>query len=81
MSKEKAFIKMIKQHEGIIYKITRAYTNNDEAQKDLYQEVVCQLWKSFSNYKGDAKVSTWMYRVTLNTSLAYSKKEKETRLL
>ena len=73
---EEAFIELIKQNEGIIYKITRIYANNEDSQKDLYQEIVYQLWKGFNTFKGDSKVSTWMYRISLNTALLHLKKKK-----
>lgn len=76
MSKESAFTQIIKKHEGVIFKITTIYTNTIEDQKDLYQEIVYQLWKSFDRYRGEAKISTWMYRVGLNTALTRLKKEK-----
>ena len=75
--KAAAFTRIIKQNEGVIYKITRIYTNIEDDQKDLYQEIVYQLWKSFDSFKGTAKISTWMYRVALNTALYHSKKEKK----
>tara|TARA_R110002073_G_scaffold72537_1_gene177233 strand:+ start:211459 stop:211947 length:489 start_codon:yes stop_codon:yes gene_type:complete len=75
--KAAAFTKIIKQNEGVIYKITRIYTNTEDDQKDLYQEIVYQLWKSFDSFRGDAKVSTWMYRIALNTALYHSKREKK----
>ena len=77
MHKEEKFIKLIKENEGIIYKITRIYTNNEADQKDLYQEVVFQLWKSFDDFRGDSKVSTWMYRIALNTALFHTKQAKK----
>lgn len=67
---ETEFIALIKANEGIIYKVTKIYTNNREQQKDLYQEIVYQIWKSYPNFKGKSKVSTWMYRIALNTSIA-----------
>ncbi len=76
MAKEYEFTQIIKDHEGIIFKITTIYTNNQEDQKDLYQEIVYQLWKSFDNFRGDSKISTWMYRVGLNTAITKLKKEK-----
>jgi len=76
MEHSTAFVKIVKENEGIIYKITRAYTRDREDQKDLYQEVVYQLWKSFTSFKGNAKLSTWIYRVALNTSLTYDKRNK-----
>ncbi len=77
MQEEEAFIQLIKQNEGIIYKITRLYTDSGDDQKDLYQEIVYQLWKGFKSFKGDAKVSTWMYRIALNTALLHLKGKKK----
>lgn len=77
MSKEEKFIQLIKENEGIIYKITRIYTNNESDLKDLYQEVVYQLWKGYDGFRGDSKISTWMYRIALNTALFHSKQEKK----
>ncbi|QLE02589.1 RNA polymerase sigma factor [Galbibacter sp. BG1] len=74
MSQEEEFTATIKQHEGIIYKITRLYTQNLEDQQDLFQEIVYQLWKGFHSFRGEAKISTWMYRVALNTALMHLKK-------
>ncbi len=76
MSKKYEFTRIIKEHEGVIFKITTIYTNNQEDQKDLYQEIVYQLWKAFDSFRGDAKISTWMYRVALNTAITRLKKEK-----
>lgn len=73
MSKEEKFIQLIKENEGIIYKITRIYSNNENDLKDLYQEVVYQLWKAYDNFRGESKISTWMYRIALNTALFHSK--------
>ncbi|MBT33497.1 RNA polymerase sigma factor [Chondrinema litorale] len=76
MQNKSEFIKIVKQNEGIIYKISRVYTNDEEDQKDLYQEVVYQLWKSFGSFRAESKVSTWMYRIALNTSIAWLNKRK-----
>lgn len=76
MQKEEAFTSIIKENEGIIYKITRIYSNTEADQKDLYQEVVYQLWKGFDGFRGEAKISTWMYRIALNTALYHIRKEK-----
>ena len=77
MSKEKQFVAIIQDNEGVLYKISRLYTNNKEDQKDLYQDIVYQLWKSFDSFKGNAKRSTWVYRIALNTALLYLKNKKK----
>jgi len=76
MQQKKEFISAIKENEGILFKVTSIYCANKEDQKDLYQEIVYQLWKSFPSFRNDSKISTWMYRIALNTSITHLKKEK-----
>jgi RNA polymerase sigma-70 factor, ECF subfamily len=49
---------------------------SDEDQKDAFQDIVLQLWKSFETFRGDSEISTWIYRVSLNTILAKIRNEK-----
>jgi len=67
---------LIREHEGIIYKISRVYFDQEEDQKDLYQEIVYQLWKSYDSFDDRSKWSTWMYRVALNTAISFLKRDK-----
>lgn len=76
MQSKDQFVDIIQQNEGVIYKIVRAYAYGIDQQKDLYQEIVYQLWKSFESFRGDAKFSTWIYRIALNTSISHLKKGK-----
>jgi len=76
MQDKKEFIELIKQNEGLIYKVTKVYATNEDEGKDLYQEIVYQLWKSFPSFRQEAKISTWMYRIALNTAIAWLNKEK-----
>ncbi len=75
-AKERKFTRLVKDHEGIIYKISRAYCDRYDDQKDLYQDIVYQLWKGFDGFRGEAKASTWMYRIALNTAYSFLRKEK-----
>ncbi|MDT0539706.1 sigma-70 family RNA polymerase sigma factor [Croceitalea sp. P059] len=75
--KEKVFIELIKEYEGLIFKASTIYTNNKQDQKDLFQEIVYQLWKSFDSFKNQAKISTWMYRVAMNTAITQLKRSKK----
>lgn len=76
MSKD-FYTQFILPYAGIIIKICRAYTDSEEDFQDYYQEVCLQLWKSRENFKGDAKWSTWVYRISLNVSLSLLKKDKK----
>lgn len=77
-SKETEFTRLIEENQGIVHKVCRIYTDSKEAHEDLFQEIVLQLWKSFDSFKGDAKFSTWMYRVGLNTAITLIRKKNRT---
>jgi len=76
MNLAEQFTEVLKEHENLIYKVSTLYTFNTDDREDLYQEIVFQLWKSFATYQAKAKLSTWMYRVALNTAIYFIKKEK-----
>ena len=71
---EKEFIGQIQKHQGILHKICFIYSNSNTDKEDLYQEIVLQLWKSYPSFRKEAKISTWMYRVALNTAITLNKK-------
>jgi RNA polymerase sigma factor (sigma-70 family) len=70
------FISRIYGHQGIIQKICNLYARSATDKEDLFQEMLMQLWKAFPGYKEDAKFTTWMYRVCLNTAISNLRKEK-----
>lgn len=72
---EEAFLKMIEEHQNIIHKICRTYRDRKEDQEDLFQEVVFQLWKAFPSFRRESKLSTWMYRIALNTAIVAFRKK------
>lgn len=73
---EEFFLKAIHDHQKIISRVCRIYRNGKEDQEDLFQEIIYQLWKSYGSFKGEAKISTWMYRVALNTAMAVYRRPK-----
>jgi len=77
---EKSFVDFFKPNQRLIHKICRIYTDNTEDHEDLFQEITIQLWKSFPGFKGDAKFSTWMYRVALNTAMTLFRKPRKKEL-
>ena len=52
------------------------YMDKRDDQEDLFQEIICQLWKTNDSFKGESQFSTWMYRVAINTAIVFLKKEK-----
>ncbi len=70
------FVSIIEANKGIIYKISRAYCQDMDERKDLIQEIMIQVWKSIDRYDGRASYTTWIYRIALNVSISYYRKEK-----
>lgn len=77
MQDETEFVALIKNNKGILFKVSNIYSDDYEDQKDLYQEIVFQLWKSFGSFRGESKISTWIYRIALNTSITHIRKKKK----
>src|SRR6185436_9238177 len=71
------FLEVLGRHEQIINKVIRIYGVDSEDRKDLFQEIVYQLWRSFGSFKGESRISTWLYRVALNTAITSLRKSKK----
>ncbi|MFM8744332.1 MAG: RNA polymerase sigma factor [Cytophagales bacterium] len=70
------FIRTIEANHGTIKSLCRAYYPSAEDQKDAFQDVVLQLWKSFESFRGESEIGTWIYRVSLNTLITKIRKER-----
>jgi len=73
-SVQREFTALINQNRGIIYKVIRLYVNHEEDERDLFQEILFQAWKSYPRFDGRSKFSTWLYRVGLNTVLTFKRR-------
>lgn len=70
MDKNK-FIQIINENKWVLYKVTNSYCKDAEDRKDLEQEILIQLWKSFKSYNPDYKMSTWIYKIAMNVSISF----------
>ncbi|QHS61297.1 RNA polymerase sigma factor [Chitinophaga agri] len=71
------FLSVIEQHKGIIYKIANSYCHHAEDRKDLIQEIIFQLWRSFDRYNDQYRYSTWLYRIALNVAISFYRKDSK----
>ena len=67
----------LEAHKAILFKVARAYGTTHSDREDLFQEIALQVWHSVGAFRGDSAVSTWIYRVALNTALAWGRKERK----
>lgn len=79
--REDYFQEIITHHKDKIYRICFAYLYEKELVDDLYQEVLINVWNGLKNFKGTAKLTTWLYRVTLNTTITFNRTAKKHLLL
>ncbi|MBX9448790.1 MAG: RNA polymerase sigma factor [Taibaiella sp.] len=79
IDKSDIFLTVVQSNKGILYKIANSYCKNVEDRKDLVQEIIVQLWKSFDDYDDNFKHSTWMYRISLNVAISFYRKENSRR--
>ena len=74
-SKEEKFRKTVGEHKRKILSICRYYAPTVEDQKDMYQEILINIWRSLETFRGDSGIGTWIYRIAVNTSLSYAGKQ------
>jgi len=73
--RDRIFNDWLAVHKGILFKVVHAYAVEHADRQDLFQEIVIQIWRSVDAFRGESSVPTWMYRVALNTAIAWTRKE------
>lgn len=73
---EKDFEHLVREHELLLYKICRLYTYTEADRQDLFQDIVIQLWRAYPRFKGESGITTWLYRVALNTAISGLRRSK-----
>ena len=76
---QRVFDEWLGEHRGLFFKVVRAYAFTSHDQDDLFQEIATQVFHSIPTFRGDSKVSTWIYRVALYSAIGWSKKERKHR--
>lgn len=78
-TQKKIFDDWLAQHRGLLFKVVCAYAIELADRDDLFQEIAVQVWKSVPNFRQESKVSTWLYRVALQTAWAWTRRERKHR--
>ena len=71
------FEEWLSQHKALVFKIVRAYAFTVMDQDDLFQEIIIQTWHSIPAFRRESSVTTWLYRISLNTAIKWTKKERK----
>lgn len=70
------FEQIIRENAAILHKLCRVYTNDDSEYEELFQEMLIRVWQSLESFRGESQLSTWLYRVCINTALNFRVKLK-----
>ncbi len=65
------------QHKALLFKVVRAYAFTTMDQDDLFQEITIQVWHSIPTFRQHSAVTTWLYRISLNTAIKWGRKERK----
>jgi RNA polymerase sigma-70 factor (ECF subfamily) len=75
-SLQSTFVHLVHEHRAMLHKVCNLYCSSIHDRQDLFQEIVIQLWKSYPRFRGEAKFSTWLYRIALNTAISDLRRQK-----
>lgn len=75
--KEDVFSQLVREHKAQIYSVCYMFSKDADEINDLYQEVLICLWNGLDNFRGDSKINTWIWRVSLNTCISYERKNRK----
>jgi len=77
MKDESKFTQIVREERQTIYTVCYMFSKDKDEVEDLFQEVLINLWKGFEDFRGDSKVSTWVWRVALNTCISVDRKKQK----
>ena len=73
---DREFEKLVRENKSTIYSVCYMFSKNTEEVDDMFQEVLINIWKGLSNFRGESKISTWLWRISLNTCITYDRLKK-----
>ena len=74
---EEQFARLVREHKSTIYTVCYMFSHDEEEVNDLFQETLINMWKGIDSFRDESKISTWIYRVALNTCLLQERKKKK----
>lgn len=75
-NQEQQFAQLVREHKSTIYTVCYMFSHDEDEVNDLFQETLINMWKGIDSFREESKISTWIYRVALNTCLLQERKKK-----
>ncbi len=73
---EETYLELVRENEARLRRLCRVYASGADAEEDLYQDILVQLWRALPSFRGEARASTWLYRIALNTALMHRRSQR-----
>jgi RNA polymerase sigma-70 factor (ECF subfamily) len=70
------FHEWLNAHKALLFKVVRAYAKDEMDRDDLFQEIAIQVWRSVPAFRHESAITTWLYRIALNTAIKWTRKEQ-----
>ena len=80
-TKEEIFKRILFDYQDKIYRLCWSYVQNEDDRKDLFQNILLKIWKNLDSFKDDSSISTWIFRLSVNTSIDYMRQNKKMKRL
>lgn len=77
--RKRTFVDRLDRHRSILFRVAAAYCRNPSDREELLQEIVAQMWRSYSKFDGRSSFSTWTYRIAANVSISFLRSETRKR--
>ncbi len=76
---ERSFLTGLENNQEKLLRVCSAYARNEEDKKDLFQEVLMNIWKSMPTFNEHSSINTWMFRITLNVCMRLRSRQEKSR--
>lgn len=75
MTGEQLFNNLVRENKSTIYSVCYMFSDNQDEVSDLFRETLINLWKGFNTFRGESSITTWIYRVAMNTCISFHRKK------
>jgi RNA polymerase sigma-70 factor, ECF subfamily len=76
VERERLFVRMFEQNRAGIRRLCHSYLNSASDVDDLFQEIMTNVWNNLPKFRGEASLSTWVYRIAVNTALVHRRRRR-----
>jgi len=74
--RERLFVEVFERNRASLRRLCHGYLGSADEVDDLFQEIMTNVWNSLPSFRGEARISTWLYRIAVNTAIIHRRKRR-----